>query len=240
MSSLTSSDSSIPSSTPTDAAGGPVDDQIRQRIAAIRRRQFVPPDGTTTPPDHNQNVNVPPSAVPPPPPVTMPPPGAPPGQQPPTSTGRPIKDKPPRGGFGGPPRGGPPGGGGFGDFDRRFPERDFMRFPDRFFHFDHRFDDDRRRFNVFRFRREFFDDDVIRFVPIVRAFPNIDIGLVLHILGFAYNPGYSRFGRVQPSGSGIWEIGVDGLWYRVTQPEESIIERVETARGGGGIPPVII
>lgn len=167
-----------------------------------------------------------------------------------SNTNRMIKDKMPRlgmgmgmmpptmmgpGGFKRPPLGGGLGnrmpGGGPGDFNRRFPERPFLLNPTHFHLFDHRFDTDRIRFNVFDFRREFDDDERRIFIPVILQSRGIDIALVEFILGLVYDPAIANEGVPSPTSPGIWEIGVNGLWYRVTQADEMLIQTIESRRG---------
>jgi hypothetical protein len=129
--------------------------------------------------------------------------------------------------------------GGPGDFNRRFPERPFMLNPGHFRMFDHRFDDDRLRFNVFDFRREFDDDERRIFLPTILSFRGADVALVEHILGLAYDPAIAAEGLPGPTSHGIWEIGVDGRWYRVTQADEMLIQTIEARRGDPHQPVVI-
>jgi hypothetical protein len=178
-----------------------------------------------------------------------------------TSSGRMIKDKttqPPRMGTMMPPgmmlpppshgRPGPFGGGfppnrmpggGPGDFNRRFPERPFLLNPTHFMRFDHRFDDDRVRFNVFDFRREFDDDEIRIFIPVILNSRGIDIALVEFILGLVYDSTIAKEGVPQPTSPGIWEIAVNGLWYRVTVGDEQLIQTIESRRGENHQPIII-
>lgn len=201
-----------PTLTPPPVGGGPT------------------PDVTGTPPT---TPTIPPASIPPPTPqpkTPLPPAQVPPRQQPPTPPiPHPHEDRPiPRAER-------PPG-----DFDRRFPIRTWQRFPDRFHDFDHRFDDDRRRFDCDDFREEFDDDDDRRFRIVVERFTGIDTRLVLHILGIAYDPIEAALGRDIPTGSGIWVIGVDGQWYRVTRAENNLINQIESTRMVDLHDPIII
>jgi hypothetical protein len=127
-----------------------------------------------------------------------------------------------------------------GDFDRRFPVCTFQRFPNLFTRFDHRFHDDRRRFDCDDFREEFDDDDDRRFRPFIERASCGTIALIEHILGLIYDPLRSALGRDIPTDHGIWVIGVDGQWYRVLRCELDIINQIETTRGVDLHQPIII
>jgi hypothetical protein len=127
------------------------------------------------------------------------------------------------------------------EFERRFPVCTFQRFPERFRDFDRRFDDDRRRHNCLDFREEFDDDDQRRFRPFIRRWSSgLNIGLVEHILGLSFNPIFALQGQDVPRGSGIWVLGVDGLWYRVNQQEANLIQQIESQRGIDNHMPVLL
>lgn len=127
-----------------------------------------------------------------------------------------------------------------GDFDRKFPIRTFQKFPNLFHDFDHRFDDDRRRFDCDDFREEFDDDDDRRFRPFIERSSCANIRLIEHILGIVYDPISSALGRDIPTGPGIWVIGVDGQWYRVVQCDNDLIVQIETTRMVDRHDPIII
>lgn len=187
------------------------------------------PTATTTPP----TTPLPPSQIPAPTPQPNKP--IPPGKVPPRQTPPPPPIAHPPFGHPIPVGQRPPG-----QFDRDFPTRTFQRFPNQFTLFDHRFDDDRRRFDCDDFREEFDDDDDRRFRPFIEGFGCVNVRLIEHILGMVYDPISDALGRDTPTGSGIWVIGVDGQWYRVVQCENDLIVQIESTRGIDRHDPIII
>lgn len=111
--------------------------------------------------------------------------------------------------------------------------------PERHQQFDQRFVMDQVGAGAIDFRQELDDDERRRFLPKLMSARGVDIPLVAHLYGLEYNPELQEEGTMVPESPGIWEMGVDGMYYPVDMASERLIERIAYERGDRQAPMVI-
>lgn len=138
------------------------------------------------------------------------------------------------GGARGPPKNKPPRAGGF-----THPGTGFGFGHVRGFHgglLDNRFILDRERHGFGRFRAELSAIERERFLASLRGCVGCNFRLLQFIFGLQYFPEFANLCTPQPTGCGVWILGVNGCWFRVGSAEQAFVNQL----GLGGPRPVVI